>query len=85
MKVTHMTVFIVAIAGLAYLAMRNHGGMSGMFTPNSDGSALGGPVYSSTKARISIGKLGAQPSGFSYGASNQNLLQSITSRIGRGA
>ena len=77
-----MTVFVVAIAGIAYLAYRNQAGMSGMFSNNSDGSALGGPVYSSQKARVSISKLGTQVG--SYGASTQSLRQGIARSV-RGA
>jgi len=82
MKITHMTVFVVAVAGIAYLAYRNQAGMSGMFYKDSMGSALGGPVYSSAKANIGLGNFGGnQPS---YGASMQSLRQGIARAV-RGA
>lgn len=81
MKLNHAIVYGLVIAGIAFLAYKNMPGMSGMFSNNSDGTALGGPVYSSVKARTSIGKLGAQVG--SYGQSNQ-LLQQVRARFGRG-
>ena len=81
MKVNHALVFVLVIIGITYLAYKNHGGVAGMFTPNSDGSALGGPVYSSTKARLSMEHLGKQPN--SYGAGNRSVRQ-ISQRYVRG-
>lgn len=78
MKVNHALVFSVLIIGLAFLALKNQGGLAGMFTPNSDGSAMGGPVYSSQKARLSIAKLGTQPSSVTYaGKSNASPFSNL--------
>lgn len=84
MKVNHAVVFGLVIVGIAFLAYKNMAGMSGMFYKDSMGSALGGPVYSSQKARISIDKLGAQPSSVTYGPSRQ-VLSSNIHRLQRGA
>lgn len=72
MKVSHAGVFLLVIIGITYLAYRNPSGMSGMFMKDSDGSALGGPVYSSAKANISAGYHGFQMSG--YGPSIHSVI-----------
>lgn len=81
MKLNHAIVYGLIILGIAFLAYKNMPGMSGMFSNNSDGSALGGPVYSSVKANVGLGNFGGQKN--SYGQSSQ-LLQSVRARFGRG-
>lgn len=83
MKLSHATVFGIVLIGIAFLAYKNQAGLAGMMSINSDGSALGGPVYSSIKARTSVGRLGAQPSSVTYGQNGQGLQQ-VFSRFGRG-
>lgn len=70
MKGQHALVFVLIIVGVTYLAYKNPSGMAGMFMKDSDGSALGGPVYSSQKAVLSAQKHGFQ---FQYGPSQQVL------------
>lgn len=81
MKVNHALVFVLVIVGITYLAYKNHGGVAGMFTPNSDGSALGGPVYSSIKANIGMVRMGKQPN--SYESGNRSVRQ-LSQRYVRG-
>jgi hypothetical protein len=84
MKLNHALVFSVLIIGVAFLAYKNVPGVAGMMYANSDGSALGGPVYSSQKARVSMGHLGSQ-AGQSYaGTSNGSPFTNLR-RYVRGA
>jgi hypothetical protein len=77
MKVNHALVFSVVILGLAFLAYKNMPGLAGMMQANSDGSAQGGPVYSSQKVRVSMGHLGSQ-AGQSYaGKSNASPFSNL--------
>lgn len=71
MKGQHALVFVLVIIGVTYLAYKNPSGISGMFMKDSTGSAQGGPVYSSNKARISAEIHGQQ---FNYGHSTQSLI-----------
>jgi hypothetical protein len=77
MKLNHALVFSLLIIGVAFLAYKNVPGVAGMMYANSDGMALGGPIYSSQKANIGIGRLGGQ-AGQSYAnASNRSLVTNL--------
>lgn len=81
MKVNHALVFVLVIVVITFLAYKNHSGIAGMFTPNSDGSALGGPIYSSIKANIGMVHMGKQPN--SYTSGNRSVRQ-LSQRYVRG-
>lgn len=75
MKTHHLLVFVVLIAVLGYMALNNQGDIAGMIGYPASGpfSMLGGPVYSSKKANISMMRFGAQPN--SYGGTPSSWLR----------
>jgi hypothetical protein len=77
MKVNHALVFSVLILGLAFLAYKNMPGLAGMMQANSDGSAQGGPIYSSQKANVGQFKIGGQAGQQYAGKSNSSPFSNL--------